>query len=332
MKMEVAVVKSMVSILLFSSIACGQSEHGDSLGEFVNDALNQIGNVEIRGTVVSRTGVPVDGVKIDYYSRKYGDVFSDNKKNYKTLFIDGKFCVRENDITSIVLWFIAEGYYQQKWSYDVSQHSAKNGVEKRAVLDVEIVLIDEPTPAPLKKCSGVLRSDRNGPVQVLKTEMRFRSSASSTEHNGAGRGSGLQQIYLDPEIGYGGDIVITNGSSNDEHPMEGRLQRGWIRLNPMGIDDGFVVYEPMVNPSRPELGFREMLKAPVEGYTAELEISAEKGSGIVYFFCRLGGRYGKGLLNAWPLVDTREDPMVASSRIVVFLNPTGSRDVAYIHY
>jgi len=74
-----------------------------------------------------------------------------------------------------------------------------------------------------------------------------------------------------------------------------------------------------------------MTRAPLTGYESQLLISAESGNENKFFYCRIHGNYGKGVVTNMAPIMTEDGVESAGARIVIYLNPTGSRDVSYRH-
>ena len=318
---------------LFASVACGQSETDDALEMIEHDMQTQVRDVEVIGTVVSQSGETVDDVKIEYYTRKYGDVLLDVPKDYKIIESDGTFKIRENNVTSVVIRFSKSGFYKKSWSYVVSdvQETFEIGEVKR--FELGIALIEVPESAPLRRYSGVLQFGSDG----HRKDMFISQSGSSVavERGIGSKGSSQpvvsNSIYLDASRDVSGNFAVKKQTPSERTSTGVVLDRGWIKLGHAGNGEGFKIFEPKQVPTRPELAFREMELAPAEGYVPEIGISATASPDYVYFYLKLDGRYGKGFVNAKPIIENEGGNQLAKARIVLFMNPTGSREVAYLH-
>ena len=138
-------------------------------------------------------------------------------------------------------------------------------------------------------------------------------------------------IYLDVENGSDGSMLTTKRAPDDKHSPIDVLAKGWIRLSRPGPGDGFIVYDPGEIPPREKQVFRRMLEAPLDGYHPDLEISGPDEPRRVFFFCRIHGQYGKGMVSGRPTILVEDGTELAITGITVFLNPSGSRDVSYVH-
>lgn len=321
------------SFQMFALVACAQPIKDDVFLDLKRDVQSQSRDVLVLGSIVSVAGFAVDNVKIEYYVRRFGDVLTDKPKEFKTIVGDGEFRIEENDVTSLTIWLHKSGYYPQQWSYVVSEDSQVSDPGILRTLEIEIPLIKEPEPAPLKRLSGVLGSapDRQTRVLRIPRDSQDRGRVRGTDSTKFNGGTDENFIFLDAVAGADGNLAAVKAKSNGTATLGDSLERGWIRLGHMGPGEGFVVFMPDGVLTRPELGFRQMNEAPEEGYLPEIELSGEEGPDYVYFYCRFDGRFGKGLVNAKPVIDVRDGRQVALSRIVLFVNPTGSRDVAFLH-
>ena len=114
------------------------------------------------------------------------------------------------------------------------------------------------------------------------------------------------------------------------HFVDG-LGLGRIKYSNPVPGDGFVIFDPGEVPFRHKLVFRDMNEAPIDGYSPAIELATSDGPEVVYFSCRIGGHYGKGLVTGRPTVVSEEGGQVAVANVVIYLNRTESRNVAYIH-
>jgi len=71
--------------------------------------------------------------------------------------------------------------------------------------------------------------------------------------------------------------------------------------------------------------FRAMGEAPAEGYTDSLELELGDQD-EVFFYCMIGGMYGKGWLTPVVLRPSSSDPRLMTN-VEIYLDPTGSRDL-----
>ena len=95
--------------------------------------------------------------------------------------------------------------------------------------------------------------------------------------------------------------------------------------------DGFLPADIGQIPAVFEHGFRCLLEAPETGYSQKLDLNPVDGKEKLFFYCRVGGHFGKGVVTNPPLIIESGGRDIAIANVVVFLNPTDSRNVAFIH-
>jgi len=293
-------------------------------------AETQVGDIDIQGTVVSDDGRPLMGVRVDFYFRELGDVVARKKVVREELVADGEFRIMREGISAVHLTFHKEGYYSERWSYLFNEETPRSNPGGFETVTVEISLEQKPEMAPLEKYSGILRFDLRGPTTGLEVE-RKSSRAASLWKDGERIEIERQHVVLDgPETG-SSELAVAQFKDEDQGRLRDGLERGWIRFNTAEPGDGFVVYELASKPLRPEQGFREMRLAPERGYQPRLELTATESPPKVYFFCRINGRFGKGMVTGRPIIVVEDEHQEARAGVVLYMNPTGSRDVSYVH-
>ena len=210
----------------------------------------------------------------------------------------------------------------------------RHNPEGTELIQVEIVLTPKPSPAPLRKIEGLFGLP-NGPVDTVATapskpapvplsgeELRAWKARKSTGPT----------LSLEGWVGDDGRFAIEEYTPRGQNHTVDGLQHGWLRVSGGAAGDGFVRFVPEEIPTRSALGLRQMLQAPTDGYSSDLELGVALGEEVVYFYCRIGGQYGKGMVSGRPYVVDDDEGPIAAAKVTVFLNPTGSRDVAYIHH
>jgi len=317
--------------ILFSLLACAQENTQTILGQLKEVAASRTGSIDIHGRVISEDGQPLDGVSIDYYSREFGDIVSDKQIVNESQIIDGSFRIKRSDISTINIWVYKQGYYSNRWSFGFDSDSPREYTGGFERVNLEIVLEKKPEPAPLKHIRGILRTDANGPVSVVFTKQRLLPRTGKVEEEKVMSDFSWPNIYLESDSDTGEELRKTKFLEKGQtHPRDG-LARGKIRLSDPDLGDGFVVFDPGEVPARPEIAMRGMNIAPESGYGKDIDVSAQESPSKIYFFCKIHGQYGKGMVSGRPLITEEEGQQVARALILIYLNPTGSRDVAYIH-
>lgn len=317
-------------LFLFVWLACA-NDREQTLIKLDRGIVNaHIGDIDIRGSVVSENGEPLSGVTIKYFFREFGDQLSERKIDYKRIEVDGTFRIRGNRISSVNLSFLKDGYYPSRWSFGFHPETPRQnpgGVEE---LEIEIVLQKEPIPAPLQRYEGILRAEREGPVSVVGLKRRA-SGETWLRKGGQKRALDGPYVCLVAANGKNAQLPMAEFQTPGDSRIKQGLERGWIRFRDLSEGDGFVVHDPGQVWDWPEIGMRGMIEAPENGYRESLELSAVDGPPKVYFYFRIGGQYGKGMVSGRPVIAEEDGAEVARAAILLYLNPTGSRDVSYLH-
>ncbi len=317
-------------LFLFVCSACAQ-ESQESLLEIDREIVDShVGDVDIRGRVVSENGTPLSEVAVKYYFRDLGDQVSNRKIDYKRIEVDGDFRISRRRISSVNLSILKDGYYPEIWSFAFHPEVPRQnpgGVEK---LDIEIVLQKEPIPVALKKHEGILGAEYQGPVLVVGVK---RQTAGETWLIKDGKKQELSwpYVYLEADQGKNSRLPAAEFKKKGDSRARKGLGLGWLRFNDLDDGDGFVVYDPGEVGVWPEIGMRGMTEAPESGYQDNLELSAARSPSTVYFYFKVQGNYGKGMVTGRPIIALENDREVARAALLLYLNPNGSRNVSYLH-
>jgi hypothetical protein len=317
--------------IFFTSSACAQEDAQTMLGQLKEAAASQIGSIDIRGRVISEDGQPLDSVSIDYYFREFGDIVADKEIVNESQEINGSFRIKRSDISTVNIWAYKLGYYSKRWSFGFNADTPRQNPGGFERVDLEIVLEKQPDPAPLNRMRGILRTDMNGPVSVVFTKQRLLPRMGRMEEEKVMSDFSWPNIYLESDSDPGEELQTTKYLERSQSTPRDGLAHGRIRMSHPDPGDGFVVYDPGEVPARPEIAMRGMNIAPGSGYGTDIEVSASESPSKVYFFCKIHGQYGKGMVSGRPVIAEEDGRQVARALILIYLNPTGSRDVAYIH-
>ena len=109
---------------------------------------------------------------------------------------------------------------------------------------------------------------------------------------------------------------------------------GSVVLKPVGAaidfsqaDGGVIPYRPKAA-TRPRI-LREMSEAPAEGYQEGIDLDAS-ATVPIFFFCKIGDRYGKGLVEAlW--IEQSAAKTQARALVQIWLNPGGTRSLVSLY-
>lgn len=101
-------------------------------------------------------------------------------------------------------------------------------------------------------------------------------------------------LYLVPAGGLGAAPDKQPALLADGTPQRDTFRPKGIRLCFSHPDDGFVAAQPK-RPQNSELGLRDVREAPSAGYEQCLDLRSDQS--YSFFYCRIGGLYGKGKAN-----------------------------------
>lgn len=328
--LRLLLVSFLGSLISIVCLACAQESQGPMLSQVEEAVSTQVGSVDIRGRVVSQDGRLLEDVTIKYFFREFGDVLINKKIDYKRKRVDGEFRLKQRGISSVKISFLKEGYYPETWSFSFDPTSPRKNPGGTERFDIEIILEKESVPAPLTKFEGILRADIRGPVSVVGVK-RQGSGETWLWKDGAKRQLDLPYVLLIADNRKSSELPTTEFKADNERQFKKGLERGWIRFSDLDDGDGFIVFDPGEVKGRPVTGMRRMTEAPESGYEASLDVAAAESPQKIYFYCKLNGKHGKGMVTGRPIIAIEEGRQVARAAIIVYMNPTGSRNVSYVH-
>lgn len=291
------------------------------------------GSIEIWGTIVDQDGNPLQGVSVEVSEERVAEMFEPVTPPTNTI-VDHRFQIEKSNVVAIDCLFFKAGYYAERWSFSFPGAGSEPNGRVFAKRDVEIVLREKPDSAPLQKFEGILRSDVGGPTSVLDTQRPDRSIPPFTtdERPGSDRMNlARPHFFLDPAVGSDGRLESVLIEIEGFAGPQVILKEGWIGYSQLGPGDGFIEADIPETSSRIAKGFRWMTEAPATGYASRLQLAAEVGKKSRFFYCRIGGRFGKGVVTNMPRIVTNERIESASAIMIVYFNPSGSRDLSYSH-
>jgi len=310
--------------------ACAQETDDQELRRMERVVEAMTGSIDLRGRVVDRDGNSLTDVTIKYFFREIQDPLSNTEIDYRRMTANGDFQIKKVDISAVHLTILKKGYYSETWSYGFHPDERKQGLQDFERIDVEIVLEKQPASAPLKKYEGILRTALGGPISVVEVK-RQGSGETWLWKDGEKRELSWLHVKLAADEGDGGGLPAEEFWSKDHRFRKKGLRRGWIRFSDVVEGDGFIIFEPSRIHHWAETGMRSMTEAPEAGYMSDLEVSAEGSPETIYFYCKVNGNYGKGMVSGRPVIAVEEGLQVARAAILIYLNPTGSPNVSYIH-
>jgi len=293
----------------------------------------QSGDIEVTFHVRSTNGDPLRQVGVFLTESRIGSAMGDDDEPERFV-VDSEITIKKRGVSAIYLTFFKDHYFDERWEYVMSQRPQEFLGEVYRI-EVEIPMTPHPSPAPLKKFEGPFRSDVDGPISVLSVafEKQPKRVSAQPESNGGARNRFPEPyVYLDASVTDDDQLTSTLFSMKRFPVPKPVLARGSLKMVGSKDGDGFLPAEIGEIPAVFERGFRDLLEAPQTGYSQNLELHPVDGKEKLFFYCRVGGRFGKGAVTNPPLIIESGGRDIAIANVVVFLNPTGSRDVAYIHF
>lgn len=291
------------------------------------------GTIEIAGSVVDQDGLGLEGFVI-----QVGEVGGRNPlgslSKRKAASFDRRFLITRTGVSTIDCIFLKDGYYSERRSFSISEaenDESKHFLSKR---DVVIVLQKIPDPAPLEKYVGFLTSNSIGAKSVLYTQkLPLSETPLSAEQLKERKRLNLARphIYLEPDSDIDGKFGRVFMELEETSGKRAVLRLGRVKLSQPESGDGFFAADFTESIFNVHKGLRKMTRAPSVGYESNLEISVDDEAVNRFFYCRIHGQYGKGVVTNLAPIISRNGIESVTVDIEIFLNPTGSRDVSYIH-
>jgi len=300
----------------------------------IDDFIQQhAGNIEITFSIRSTYGEPLNGVSVRLTKSHLSDAMGDEYDPDRFV-VDSEFRVKERDVSAVHLFFVKDGFYGERWEYVMSERPSESWGKLHKV-DVVISLTPHPVPAPLEKFEGGLRADGNGPLSVLyptKSRLPNRKPSNHEVSVLPKENISFPYLYLVAEVRHDGRLATTLFPLKSFSVPKPVLSRGFLRIAGLSEGDGFLPVDIGKVPSIFEHGFRHLEQAPESRYSDFLELIPVKGNEKLFFYCRIGGRFGKGVVSSPPMVFDREGVETAFAMTTIYVNPTGSNDVSYLHH
>ena len=295
--------------------------------------LEQSGTIDVSGTVVDHDGNPLHDVEVNVAETDPFDMMG-NLRNRKKKKFDHRFRIKRYEVSSIDCTFIKWGHYSERRSFSFSREP---GVQPNELVESNIVIVlrEKPESAPLEKYEGFPRSNISGPTSVLYTRKLPLSDTPLTPEQRKERkrlNLSRPHIFLEPAVDSNGRLARVPFDKEGIGGIQTVLREGRMRLSHPDPGDGFFEADLPRLSSLTSVLFREMTEAPATGYEPQLVISTESSEDERFFYCRIHGEYGKGFVNNLPIIFADDAGVeYVGIKIIIFLNPTGSRDVSFLH-
>lgn len=335
--MAVHVARWMLAFLIVTTVAllaAWPMQYPDEVKNLLDSfSTQQSGDIEIVFHIRSTNGDPLRRVGVLLTESRLGSAMGEDKETERFV-VDSEFSLKKSGISAIHLSFFKDGFYDERWEYVMVQRP-QDALGELFRIEVEISMIPLPSPAPLIKYEGSFRSDLDGPIAVLPASTKTRSNraAPPPESLGMARTTFPEPyVYLDAGVSGDGQLLSALFSMKRFPVPKPVLVKGALRIVGAKIGDGFLPLDIGPIPPVFEHGFRNLSEAPQSGYLQALELFPVEGKEKMFFFCRIGGNFGKGALTNPPLIIESGGRNIAISNVVIFLNPTGSTDVSFLHH
>ncbi len=284
------------------------------------------GRIEVQGEVVDQDGNPVLGVKAKLRKVTFvEDLNGMSRESESEGTIESEFRFACDWCYSLEVRFLKPGYFpvSRTWSFGREDGIAAGEV---SIEDIVIVMEEKPVPVKVNPFGGSVALDQAGVTKVL-------SCGGSSNGSVAVGPEKAEIMQLSRYIYLRADHLAADDSFR-RRPVNTRDGETLQRERPAGVslvlsapEDGLVVYSPVADSRIADLVFREMREAPETGYKNEIDFDGlSSAGGKVYFYCRIGGLYGKGFVNDPYFKNTHLRDKVETI-VRIRLNPNGSRNV-----
>lgn len=243
----------------------------------------RLGEIRIRGNVISDQGKELDGVSI---LLKIGS--AEGPVVEKRL-IDKDFDLSFKKVSSVHLTFSKPGFYSEAKAFAPAR-------EVNFFSDIELVEIGE--LVKLRELKGFLTFCPKAMSKVLSfDDMPTLWETALIPDNIANRSlMPLRGVYLSSDLDENGNYVLL--TEKDSFAPKG------VTINAFDKADGFIMFES--DEENPQRAFRSMRIAPKIGY--EQSVLIPPGRKTLYFYCRIAGIYGKGYV--YPVNRLSSDSMI----------------------
>jgi len=336
MKIKYAFLLIAICVVLSS---CTSSKEGD-VAKFKNmvDAglLELNGNYVLEGDVQDEEGTLLNDISIYMIkSKATGFMASENTDSFVKS--DGHFSIRENGYSSLLLTFSKPGYYPE--TLDLCSKEQRGHLFKDN--ELKVVLKKKGIPAKMLHHDYTIELTYNFTGKVIRLNAQesdtIKRPGSSDDKNLYISGSKIDDIEKNSI-----PCIYATADKNEKKQLLVKLIDGGyepvnVKLVVNTPDSGFIVYKPI----NLGLAYREMLKAPMDGYQKEMILDANAlRKGGIFFYVKAGNVLGKGKIisldyvdeknssfrAAWKNADKHDQGTVKVS-IELFINQEGTRNL-----
>lgn len=245
-----------------------------------------MGDILVSGQIVDQDGVALDGVELD--ARIMLGRLKDRPPTnlVRIASVGPGFQLAYTNTFGLDLSFCKRGYYKEKLSFAPNPDGARTYGGKRVVdkPELKVVLTKIGETVPLEEHFAGLECWLNGRSESARWVPSDGFNTVKLAH--------VQDLSLWPTTG----LCLVAGELTEEFkkavPLNGPRpgdKPPWS-LVMFGTNDGFRVYSETRQDNHRIM--REMRSAPEDGYVRSISPSFK--GGIIYYYCRIGQRYGKG--------------------------------------
>ncbi len=329
-------VKSWVAVLVSLTISgiLGAWAVNTVDEKVIDDFMKQHrGDIEVTFSICSTDGEPLNRVRVRMTKSHLADAMG-REFEPERLVVDSEFSVKERGVSAIHLLFTKDGYYEERWEFVMSQRPPESFGELHQ-MDVTVLMTPHPIPAPLERYEGGLRTNSGGPLSVFFPTNKRPPGGKPPNHDVTmlpKKDVSFPYLYFSANVAPDGELATSLFPLKSYSVPKPVLSLGFLRIAGSSDGDGFLPVDIGKVPPIVERGFRHLRRAPDNHYSESLELAPVGGKEKQFFYCRIGGLYGKGVVTNPPLILEEGGRKFAVASVIIFLNPKGSTDVSYIHY
>ncbi len=319
-----------ITVLLILGVALGvlgfgqaqdqptKREYRRALKEF---ARRENGAIRLGGVVIDDEGRPLSEVTLGIEKCRYLP-FDDDGCTETEKVVNGVFHYQCRRCSWVRIYFSKNGYHHEEIDFAFDPEVHDRAVE---VTGLRIQLDKVRNPVSLRELSGSLTVGA-GPAGVLPVGPWTTSSGPPVEELKAmAKSEGKPEIFayvsLVAELDSDGNAVAI--PYKPPGAATTFLKARSVFLDFSGADGGAIPYEG--TETTPWRIFDKMREAPSSGYLRRLPLDPTWETGL-YFYCKLGDRYGKGRVSR-PHVSRGPRGMEVEVYVKILLNTDGGRSV-----
>jgi hypothetical protein len=232
----------------------------------------------------------------------------------------------------MTLDFSKDGYYSETMNFHVAkgevQAGRRSGEEALDLVrtDLKIVLLSDENEAQLVRYKSSLSSAADGSVRVAPLRRDLGSHGVLLEH--LSKPASREAQYLPGYVRLRAALDEKGALAAQPLPdvPGARLRVPAPAVLDFADADGGVVFHEFAD-GNPRRIYRAMRTAPADGYEPSFVLDTANRNGTYFFYCRIGDRYGKGLVVVPSFGHADDGTEVVMAHIEIRLNFDGSRNV-----